>query len=484
MTHEVITLWYRAPELLLGHCNYTTGVDMWSAGCIVAELLSGGPLYAGDSEIDTLLRICRLLGTPPKQSWPEKAVISWEAFPKLQGKPKPFASFSEMLDDDGQHFLASLLQFRSDSRLTALEALNHPWLKEVRDARMEQNNQGLPTPEYLEWQSAAPVCSLSSTVSFGGNKMATMDQKNAPHSEKSLSTPTAQRMADREKEALKSRRDSNGVPYDQNSFSDTMHTHLSQKSPLLQPSNTLSSSINQNNCATLLPSKPSTRPEVGQNSVASTSEPTGLPLMEAATTKFSAIHSYAYKPPLLSTAAAAPLLRSNQDYPATYEARLQSVAETQQSMSEHSVAVTQASQSLAALSVAGISEENCFNLADKGDQTLPHLIHTTEKEVTSQRLEERRETKRHEADYSKQLPVRPGNVHMYRVPVSFSNVPRSATQPTAGAQQPVVAHHSTVHHLSITQNLPRDSSHHPMWDTERKPLSLSLCALVSLTLRG
>lgn len=157
LTHEVITLWYRAPELLLGHCNYNTGVDMWSAGCIVAELLSSSPLYAGDSEIDTLFRICRLLGTPPKEHWPAQAVVAWDDFPKLKGKPQPFASLSPELDEDGQNFLSSLLQFRSELRLTATEALYHPWLREVREARLASGAEAIPRPEYLEWATSYPA---------------------------------------------------------------------------------------------------------------------------------------------------------------------------------------------------------------------------------------------------------------------------------------------------------------------------------------
>ena len=63
-TQEVVTLWYRAPELLLGQNDYTASVDLWSTGCILAELTCRRPLFPGDSEIDQLFRIFRLLGTP------------------------------------------------------------------------------------------------------------------------------------------------------------------------------------------------------------------------------------------------------------------------------------------------------------------------------------------------------------------------------------------------------------------------------------
>lgn len=70
LTHEVITLWYRAPEILLGNDAYGTGVDTWSIGCIVAELLYGRPLFTGDTEIHTLFKIFQFIGTPNEQTWP------------------------------------------------------------------------------------------------------------------------------------------------------------------------------------------------------------------------------------------------------------------------------------------------------------------------------------------------------------------------------------------------------------------------------
>lgn len=63
-THEVVTLWYRAPEILLGAEFYSTAVDLWSLACIFAELVKGRSLFAGDSEIDQIFRIFMVLGTP------------------------------------------------------------------------------------------------------------------------------------------------------------------------------------------------------------------------------------------------------------------------------------------------------------------------------------------------------------------------------------------------------------------------------------
>ncbi|CAO0797791.1 unnamed protein product [Mucor circinelloides] len=70
MTQLVVTLWYRAPELLLGAKEYTTAIDMWSVGCIFAELLNNEALLPGRSEIDQLDRIFKLLGSPTEEIWP------------------------------------------------------------------------------------------------------------------------------------------------------------------------------------------------------------------------------------------------------------------------------------------------------------------------------------------------------------------------------------------------------------------------------
>lgn len=69
-THEIITLWYRAPEVLLGTEKYSTTVDLWSVGCIFYEIAHKKCLFCGDSEIDQLFKIFRTLGTPREDNWP------------------------------------------------------------------------------------------------------------------------------------------------------------------------------------------------------------------------------------------------------------------------------------------------------------------------------------------------------------------------------------------------------------------------------
>lgn len=105
-THEVVTLWYRAPEILLGAKHYSTPVDIWSVGCIFAEMINHLPLFPGDSEIDELFRIFRALGTPDESSWLGVSQLpDFKAtFPKWH--PQPLSRFVSTLDEMGLDLLS------------------------------------------------------------------------------------------------------------------------------------------------------------------------------------------------------------------------------------------------------------------------------------------------------------------------------------------------------------------------------------------
>ena len=70
LTHEVETLWYRAPEILLGQKQYSLGVDVWSLGCIFHDMIEKKQLFMGDCEIDQIFKIFQFHGTPTVQTWP------------------------------------------------------------------------------------------------------------------------------------------------------------------------------------------------------------------------------------------------------------------------------------------------------------------------------------------------------------------------------------------------------------------------------
>lgn len=75
-THQVVTRWYRAPELLFGAKSYGTGIDIWSVGCIIAELLLRNPIFPGDSDIDQLVKIFSAIGVPSAETWPTMTSLS------------------------------------------------------------------------------------------------------------------------------------------------------------------------------------------------------------------------------------------------------------------------------------------------------------------------------------------------------------------------------------------------------------------------
>ncbi|GAU25600.1 hypothetical protein TSUD_260340, partial [Trifolium subterraneum] len=86
-THEIVTLWYRAPEVLLGSTTYSTGVDIWSVGCIFAEMVRRQALFPGDSEFQQLLNIFKLLGTPTEQDWPGVSSLrDWHVYPRWESQ--------------------------------------------------------------------------------------------------------------------------------------------------------------------------------------------------------------------------------------------------------------------------------------------------------------------------------------------------------------------------------------------------------------
>ena len=69
-THEVVTLWYRPPEILLGSKTYALPMDLWAVGAIMAEMVTKRPLFPGDCEIDEIYKIFQIMGTATEETWP------------------------------------------------------------------------------------------------------------------------------------------------------------------------------------------------------------------------------------------------------------------------------------------------------------------------------------------------------------------------------------------------------------------------------
>ena len=133
-TSDVVTLWYRAPELLLGSTEYSTPIDIWSIGCIFAEMVTKRPLFTGDSEVDQLYRIFRVLGTPNEKIWP--GVTSFKdykmTFPNWRPQPLEKSIANLNLDIAGMDLLRRMLKYDPCERISAKSALKHPYFKEIK----------------------------------------------------------------------------------------------------------------------------------------------------------------------------------------------------------------------------------------------------------------------------------------------------------------------------------------------------------------
>eukprot|EP01130_Rhizamoeba_saxonica_P008850 TRINITY_DN3585_c0_g1_i1.p1 TRINITY_DN3585_c0_g1~~TRINITY_DN3585_c0_g1_i1.p1 ORF type:complete len:286 (-),score=47.55 TRINITY_DN3585_c0_g1_i1:50-907(-) len=124
-THEVITLWYRAPEILLGAASYSCPVDIWSAGCIIAEIITRQPFLPGDSEIDQLYNIFRVFGTPNDQVWPGVSQLRdfKPTFPQWKGRPLQQILLGA--EPTAIDLIANMMHYQPSKRLTARTCLEH-----------------------------------------------------------------------------------------------------------------------------------------------------------------------------------------------------------------------------------------------------------------------------------------------------------------------------------------------------------------------
>lgn len=131
MTPKVVTMWYRAPELLLGEKNMTIAIDMWSVGCILGELLSHKPMLPGRSEIHQLDLIIDMFGTPSEAIWPGMSKLPMLELITL--KQQPYNNLRPnfpWLSDAGIKLLNQLFMFDPTKRATASECISSTYMKE------------------------------------------------------------------------------------------------------------------------------------------------------------------------------------------------------------------------------------------------------------------------------------------------------------------------------------------------------------------
>ncbi|KAM5239101.1 cyclin-dependent kinase 18 isoform 1-T1 [Ctenodactylus gundi] len=131
-SNEVVTLWYRPPDVLLGSTEYSTPIDMWGVGCIHYEMATGRPLFPGSTVKEELHLIFRLLGTPTEETWPGVMALSeFRAYNFPRYLPQPLLNHAPRLDTDGISLLTGLLLYESKSRMSAEAALSHPYFRSL-----------------------------------------------------------------------------------------------------------------------------------------------------------------------------------------------------------------------------------------------------------------------------------------------------------------------------------------------------------------
>uniref|UniRef100_A0AAR2KS76 non-specific serine/threonine protein kinase n=1 Tax=Pygocentrus nattereri TaxID=42514 RepID=A0AAR2KS76_PYGNA len=144
-TDYVSTRWYRAPEVLLRSTIYSSPIDQWAVGCIMAELYTLRPLFPGSSEVDTIFKICQVLGTPKKNDWPEGYQLATTmSFRWPQCVPTSLRSLIPSASTEAIQLMRDLLQWDPKKRPAASQALRYPYF---------HVGQVLGTPQQLQEQS-------------------------------------------------------------------------------------------------------------------------------------------------------------------------------------------------------------------------------------------------------------------------------------------------------------------------------------------
>lgn len=155
-SNEVVTLWYRAPDVLLGSRTYNTSIDIWSAGCIMAEMYTGRPLFPGTTNEDQIIKIFRIMGTPTERTWP--GITQYPEYkPNFQMyATQDLRNILPAIDPTGVDLLRRMLQPRPELRISAHDALQHPWFSEIVMHQHQQQQQALHA-QTMAYQHSVPT---------------------------------------------------------------------------------------------------------------------------------------------------------------------------------------------------------------------------------------------------------------------------------------------------------------------------------------
>jgi len=129
----ICSRYYRAPELIFGATDYTTNIDVWSAGCVFAELMLGQPIFPGDSGVDQLVEIIKVLGTPTREQIKEMNPNYTEfKFPQIKAHPWQKV-FRARTSPEAIDLVSRLLEYTPSARITPLQACAHTYFDELRE---------------------------------------------------------------------------------------------------------------------------------------------------------------------------------------------------------------------------------------------------------------------------------------------------------------------------------------------------------------
>lgn len=155
-TDYVSTRWYRAPEVLLRSTSYSSPIDQWAVGCIMAELYTLRPLFPGSSEVDTIFKICQVLGTPKKNDWPEGyQLASAMNFRWPQCVPSNLKTLIPNASPEAIHLMTDLLQWDPKKRPASAQALRYSYFHVGQALGTPQQilEQGRPQPSRVPMQT-------------------------------------------------------------------------------------------------------------------------------------------------------------------------------------------------------------------------------------------------------------------------------------------------------------------------------------------
>ncbi|KAI8817862.1 kinase-like domain-containing protein [Fimicolochytrium jonesii] len=147
----ICSRYYRAPELIFGATDYSVSIDIWSTGCVMAELMLGAPIFPGESGVDQLVEIIKVLGTPTREQIKSmNRNYTDYKFPQIKASPWQKTFRAKPTTPESLDLIAKLLEYTPLNRLTAIEALAHNFFDELRDPNTRMPN-GKELPQLFDF---------------------------------------------------------------------------------------------------------------------------------------------------------------------------------------------------------------------------------------------------------------------------------------------------------------------------------------------